>query len=386
MSINRESGYGSIHTRNALIIIILLSALFSPWLFLHEVNAQGEIFGYVTEGGETYYIYYYWPTEYYTYYYSPNKVPVTIGAEGFPSTYSTTLKVDDSSAGVIQGGGTVYVEVNWRVGHTFTVQSYVEGSRGERFYCPANSWYLEKFSRPTREAKASNTFYYTTNYYLSVSSPHGDATKNTGWYAKGSSVSLSTPKTVDISQGEREVFDGWIVGGSSSKDSTINIVLDSPVEAKAEYHKEYYLQVRSEYGNPSGSGWYKEGYVAPIQVERELPLDGLMGALGGKRVFAGWSGGASSGNNVADVRMDSPKTVTANWREDYSTPYLIIALVAVAIIVILVVFSRRGFVRIGERRREPEAAVSALDIIERRYAKGEITREEYLKMKKDLEK
>ena len=344
---------------------------------------------YGTEGGESYYVFYYpyWDwTYYYSYYYSPNKVPVTIGVEGFPSQYSTTLKVDDSSAGTIPGGGTVYVEVNWRVGHTFSVQSYVEGSRGERFYCASSSWYLEKFSRPTREAKAANTFYYTTQYYLSVSSPHGDATKNTGWYSKGSSISLSTPKTVDISQGEREVFDGWIVGGSSSKDSTINIVLDSPVEAKAEYHKEYYLQVRSEYGNPSGSGWYKEGHVAPIQVERELPLDGLMGALGGKRVFAGWSGGASSGNNVADVRMDSPKTVTANWREDYSTPYLIIALVAIAIIVILVVLSRRGFVRIRERRREPEAAVSALDIIERRYAKGEITREEYLRMKKDLEK
>jgi len=374
-----------------IILIIPLAICYSPSI-IHGVNAVEFKSMYSTEGGVTYY--YFWGpwdwSYYYTYYYSPHKVPVTISVEGFPSQYSTTLKVDDSSAGTIPGGGTVYVEVNWRVGHTFTVQSYVEGAKGERFHCPANSWYLEKFSAPTREAKAANTFTYTVEFLLSVSSPYGDAAKSSGWYSKGSSVSLSTPKTVDVSAGVREVFDGWTIGGSLVKDSTTNVVLNSPVEAKAEYHKEYYLQVRSDYGTPSGSGWYKEGSIANIEVEKELPLEGLMGFLGGKRIFDGWSGGVASRGNVADVNMDSPKTVTARWREDYSMPYTIIALIAIVIVVASIFAYRRSTVSRKEEAPQPKeeprelVEVSPIDIIERRYAKGEITREEYLRMKRDL--
>jgi hypothetical protein len=366
------------------------------------VNAQTQtitptVKSYETEGGESYYMYYY-PGyglyDFYPYYYSTysssNKVPVTISVEGFPSEYSSSLKVDDSSAGTIPGGGTIYIEVNWRVGHTFLVQSYVEGAKGERFYCPANSWYLEKFSQPGRDAKAANTFQYTTQDYLTISSPYGDATKNSGWYGKGSAVSLSTEKTVDIAQGERDVFDGWIISGSSTRDATVNVVLDAPKEAKAEYHKEYYLGIRSDYGNPSGTRWYKEGSTATIQVDKVVPMEGLAGALGGKIVFNGWSGGAL-GSNVADVYLDSPKTAIANWREDYSMPYAII-LIIVIILVALFLLHRRGILLAKEKpkpetiERGPEVTGSPLDIIETRYAKGDITREEYLNMKKDLEK
>jgi hypothetical protein len=201
---------------------------------------------------------------------------------------------------------------------------------------------------------------------------------------------LSTEKTVDIAQGERDVFDGWIISGSSTRDATVNVVLDAPKEAKAEYHKEYYLGIRSDYGNPSGTRWYKEGSTATIQVDKVVPMEGLAGALGGKIVFNGWSGGAL-GSNVADVYLDSPKTAIANWREDYSMPYAII-LIIVIILVALFLLHRRGILLAKEKpkpetiERGPEVTGSPLDIIETRYAKGDITREEYLNMKKDLEK
>ncbi|MBS7628944.1 SHOCT domain-containing protein [Candidatus Bathyarchaeota archaeon] len=89
--------------------------------------------------------------------------------------------------------------------------------------------------------------------------------------------------------------------------------------------------------------------------------------------------------------MDSPKTVTARWREDYSTPYAIIALIATIIIVGSIVLYRRSAAIAKERAPLPEEKprelreeVSPIDIVERRYAKGEITREEYLRMKRDL--
>lgn len=270
------------------------------------------------------------------------QVSVAISVDGVPSRYSVDLKVDDSSAGPIPGGGTVKVEVDWRVGHTFSVQPYVYGSKGERFHCSADSWYLEEFSHPTQEAKVANTFHYTTQYLLSVSTPHGDAAKNSGWYDKDSSVSLHTPEVGDISEGERDIFDGWAITGFESKDPDVSVMLDSPVDAKAEYHREYYLQVRSEYGNPSGSGWHIEGSTVTVQVERNLSLEGLLGALGGRRVFVGWSGGVSSNNNIVDVNIDSPKTLVADWREDYSILHVIIIALTVTVIVAVFAKSRRS--------------------------------------------
>ncbi|MEM2841620.1 MAG: hypothetical protein QXN62_08700 [Candidatus Bathyarchaeia archaeon] len=348
-------------TRRILILIILVapSVLCYSSSTIPVVNAAEQriqFLPYAAEGGVTYYYFWGpwdWP-HYYTYYYSPHKVPVTISVEGVPSQYSTTLKVDDSSACTIPGGGTVYVEVNWRVAHIFTVQSYVEGIEGERFHCPANSWYLERFSALTREVKAANTFTYNVEYLLSVSSPYGDATKISGWYPKGSSVTLSTPNIVEVSTGIREVFDSWTLDRSLIKNSTTDIVLNSSVEAKAEYHKEYYLQVRSDYGTPSGSGWYKEGSIANIEVEKELPSEGFMGFLGGKRIFDGWSGDVASRVNAADVKMDSPKTVSAKWREDYSRPHTILALTAIIIVVTSIAIYRSSTAIISKRTPPPE--------------------------------
>ncbi len=53
-------------------------------------------------------------------------------------------------------------------------------------------------------------------------------------------------------------------------------------------------------------------------------------------------------------------------------------------------FGRPGrrlfFKMISERSRPPEKGESALDILKKRYTKGEITKEEFEKMKDDLMK
>ena len=170
---------------------------------------------------------------------STTKVAITI--DGVRPEYHVNLLLDDSSAGSIPGGGTLTVEVSPSSSHTFTVESYVGGLEGERFYCKANSWVLEASSQRLTEPKASRTFEYTTQYLLSVSTPHGDAAKDSGWYSRGSSISLSTPETAEISQGARDTFEAWTISGSRIKDSTVSINLESPLKVTAEYHREYYL-------------------------------------------------------------------------------------------------------------------------------------------------
>jgi hypothetical protein len=261
---------------------------------------------------------------------------VSISIDGVPRQYTADLRVDDSSTRSILGGETVSIEVDLRVDHTFSVQSSIESSKGSRFYCQDNLWHLGKSTPSTREERVAHTFYYSTQYFLSVSAPAGDVAKNTGWYDRGSTILLTCPQMVQVTQGTRDVFDSWIVSASVSKESSVSVVLNSPVEAKAEYHREHYLQLLSAYGSPSGSGWYKEGSNTQIGTEKELPMPGLLGVLGGKRVFGGWSGGIISADNIAQIRMDSPKTITANWQEDYSTICFIIIALAIFIIIVTV--------------------------------------------------
>jgi len=280
-------------------------------------------------------------------------ISAMISVDDLPSQYSVELKVDNSQYGVIQGGGKREIRVKSELSHSFSVQPYLEVSKGERYYCQSNSWTLDKSVGPSGEAEVSHTFSYTQQYLLSVSTSHGDAAKNSGWHARGYSVTLETPRMVEISQGVRSVFDGWVASGSENKDSSLRVVLNSPLEARANYHKEYYLQIVSQYGKPSGSGWYREGSNAVISVERDLPSPGLMGALGGRNVFSGWSGDKISSNNAADVLMDSPKAVAANWTADYSTPYLIILMTAVLIIVAMVFLAQKRIIR-GHRETEEQ--------------------------------
>ncbi len=70
----------------------------------------------------------------------------------------------------------------------------------------------------------------------------------------------------------------------------------------------------------------------------------------------------------------------------YGFPFWLLAggfrLVVLAAIVVGVVFVARGFARQGGWRGHREE--SALDILQKRYARGEITREQYEEMKKNL--
>ena len=70
----------------------------------------------------------------------------------------------------------------------------------------------------------------------------------------------------------------------------------------------------------------------------------------------------------------------------YGFPFWLLAggfrLVVLAAIVVGVVFVARSFTRQGGWRGHREE--SALDILQKRYARGEITREEYEEMKKNL--
>lgn len=347
--------------------------------------------------------------------------------------------VDGKAVGSIAGGGTAKFQIKGDDVHTFQVDSYVSGKTGERFYTKSTSWTSEKgkevsvtsyteeyvpyyswwyaaygydyywydfypYYVPTTQTVTqpfdqSYTFAYEIQYQLTVQNDFGGGAPSSGWQPKDSTVNLDTPPIIESSSssGTREAFVAWTINGQDVNNPHVTMSMDKAYSAVAKYQKQFYVDVRSDLGNPTGAGWYNEGSTARVQVEKELPMDGIVGALGGKQVFNHWSVGGS--NNIADITVDAPKLVVASWGQDYTMPLVIVILIALGIVGLIFIRNpdRKTAVksqiehavrRVRSKSAETEKPASEenpLLILKRRYAKGELDRKEYLQMKNDLE-
>jgi hypothetical protein len=114
----------------------------------------------------------------------------------------------------------------------------------------------------------------------------------------------------------------------------------------------HHLAVVSPYGSTSGTGWYDPNVIAPFSVSpTSLPVSGVMGMLGVKYIFEGWSGDQPTKSSNATVVMDGPKAVTALWRRDYTQLYVTIgASMALIAFIAMAVYARRK-----TRDRSPRA-------------------------------
>ncbi|MEM2840237.1 MAG: SHOCT domain-containing protein [Candidatus Bathyarchaeia archaeon] len=372
---------------------------------------------------------YSWVAWYYPYSLRTAQYSVKITISGIPSESTATLKVDGNTVGTIPGGSTKEFEVPASVPHTFEVENYISGTAGVRYYCKEASWTLEKIKEapypyyayhpypviyrvnytsgtvyyyyrypsfyyypyyypdPYVKPKldVGHTFNYEPEYMLTVENPYGHSVEKSGWKAKDTLIVLTTPERIEKSSVERSVFKAWNVDGSEVGSSTVTLNMNMPHKATAVYKTQYYLEVRSELGQPQGSGWYDKDATATISVTPELSMPGLWGALGAKHVFAGWIGPAEPQNSpTARVTVNSPLTISADWRGDYTTAYIwiatIISVIAVACILAILILKRTLKVPGGTTTEQ------ALENLKLRYSRGEISREEYLKMKKDIEK
>jgi len=123
--------------------------------------------------------------------------------------------------------------------------------------------------------------------------------------APGSTHSLEMSSLVDTGKGTRYVFTSWDDGYTSASRT-----ISRGGVYTANYKTQYQLTIKSAYGQPKGADWYDSDSTAAISV---VSVD--EGTT--RRIFTGWSGDFSGGAATASVIMNSPKTITANWRTDY---------------------------------------------------------------------
>lgn len=101
----------------------------------------------------------------------------------------------------------------------------------------------------------------------------------------------------------RVIFTGWEDG---SAEATRQIALHNDTSILANYRLQYFVNVTSAYGIPSGSGWYDENSTVAASVEPPVANESRV-------IFAQWRGDVNSSDNRILLSANSPKTVQAEW-------------------------------------------------------------------------
>ena len=156
-------------------------------------------------------------------------------------------------------------------------------------------------------------------YSLRVVSPYGNIA-GLGDYMAYSTVALHAPRAVNLSNGTRAYFAGWVGKGQNSyTGSNINATVDmyANITETAVWNVQYYVGVNSSY-NVVGSGWYNANSTATLRAKSMIDLGN-----GTRVVFAGWSNGADT--NSTAISVNAPATIDAEWTTQYrinaTTPY-----------------------------------------------------------------
>ncbi len=294
--------------------------------------------------GYPYYSYYYYG---YPYYYSNYYGSSYYGGYNYyssPSSYTLTVATDPSSLGTVTGSGT-YTSGS---SASFSVtQNTVQVSPNTRYvFSHWSGDYSGVGSSGTVTVNGATkiTAVYQLQYYLTVQSQPQNAPtpQGQGWFNSGDTASLQSPgQTIGGDGGRRLAFQGWSVDGQGTQSgSSLNVVMNAPHTVTALYGQQYYLNVQSDQGVTTGTGWYDSGSTAQIYVSTPVST-----SYGTNIVFNGWQGDFQSSSQSASVLMDGPKNVIATWRTDSTVLYLTIGAVIVAALLVLgglIAFSGRG--------------------------------------------
>lgn len=144
----------------------------------------------------------------------------------------------------------------------------------------------------------------------------------TSYYLDGvlnGTIATSETKTLDLSPGITHAIsvDLNLGGGNGIRYQCRDNVWsfsDSGVNAFV-YKTQYYLEVASLYGSPSGNDWYDDGTTAQAQLAANMTV----GPEGVRYVFVRWDQDASGQGTVSDpILMNRPRKAVAEWKAQYN--------------------------------------------------------------------
>lgn len=186
-------------------------------------------------------------------------------------------------------------------------------------------------------------------------SPTGD-----NWFDINSEISITLPKTVEITPNQlREQLVSWSVDKSATRQiersesgvfTTPKILMSNTRSVDFVTMKQYYVNIKSQYGNTEGGGWYDVGSSVTITVT--YPTEFFV-----RHIFDGWDGiDDGSTQTSVQITVDGPKSLIAKWKTDYSQ---MIVLIIIPISIGAYTFRRmwKGRPKIIEKENPPTSQI-----------------------------
>lgn len=208
----------------------------------------------------------------------------------------------------------------------------------------------------------SITAKYKTQYFLNVTlappeiAQREDMPKS-DWYDAGQITRLGpVPQDITVSSTERLTLLSWNLDGMTQPGISMEVNIDGPHRVELSYRREYYLKVSSQFGETQGSGWYPSGQKVRFSVTYSGPDFPV------KYVFLRWKPTPSPAaitavsKTEADIIMDRPYEIYAEWTIDYAPMWVAIfvilsAAMLIATLIIIAVKRRSWFGRLASSVR-----------------------------------
>lgn len=150
------------------------------------------------------------------------------------------------------------------------------------------------------------TAVWESEYLLQIESEYGEPA-GAGWYDEDVEAEISAESVEGADA--RHYFTGWS-GDCEDENNSMQVTMDEAKSVIANWRSEYLLTIESDWGEPTGAGWYDEGVSVGVFVESVIET-------GAKHHFTGWSGDGTSTEQDIEVVMDAPKSLIANWHSEY---------------------------------------------------------------------
>lgn len=164
-------------------------------------------------------------------------------------------------------------------------------------------------------------------------------------WANGSVHAITAPEFGSSGEGVRLLFSEWDDGNKSLSRS---MRVTGPSSRVAIFKKQYHLTLVSDYGSPTGSGWYDDGATATVGLASGEETAGFPYA----NIFVGWGGDAQGNGPSSSILMDGPKTAIARWERRLSSSFYVClggASFGIALVAVLLLMKKRKVRQKGER-------------------------------------
>jgi hypothetical protein len=154
---------------------------------------------------------------------------------------------------------------------------------------------------------------------------------------------ITVPPLLQYENSTRLVFLGWQDGANSSQRT---LKLDGDLKIVGAYKTQYLLRVSSIVSRYVNSSWYDAGSSVVLRVDPIVPMDWLLGLIGMRYVFKGWTGAVQSSSAEINITINGPKAITADFTLDYAS-------LAIPIIVVAGILSGIALAIVRRRARLP---------------------------------